>query len=79
MPRALLRTQREHVELALKSGREDMENLAQDVGCCTSRMVKIRANMKRFDSVTKPKFVVQGRPRTITPAIEQVRRYFSSS
>ena len=79
MPRALLRTQREHAGVALRSGRDDMENLAQEVGCCTSKMVKMRANMKRFDSVTKPKFVVQGRPRKITPAIEQVHRYFSSS
>ena len=79
MPRALLRTQREHAEVALRSGRDDVENLAQEVGCCTSQMVKMRANMKRPDSVTKPTFVVEGRPREITPAIEQVRRYFSSS
>ena len=79
MPRALLRTQREHAEVALRSGHNDMENLAQEVGCSTSQMVKMRANMKRFDSVVKPKFIVQGRPRKITPAIEQASCYFLSS
>ena len=72
MLRALLRTQREHAEVVLKPGHGNMENLAQEVGCSTSQMVKMRANMKRFDLVVKHKSIVQGRPKKITPAIEQV-------
>ena len=79
MPRALLRTQREHAEVALRSSRDDIQNLAQEVGCSTSQMVKMRANIKRFDSAAKPKFIAQPRPGKITPAIEPVICYFSSS
>lgn len=75
MPRALLRNQRDHVETALRAGCNDLQTLAEEAGCSTSQVVKMRANLARFDSVVRPKFVVQGRPRSLTPAIEQVGYY----
>ena len=75
MPRALLPTQRDHVETALRSGCSDLQTLAEEVGCSTSQIVKMKANLARFDSVVQPKFVIQGRPRVITPAMEEVSRH----
>ena len=72
MPNALSHTQREHAEIALKTSASELKTLAQAVGCPTSHMRRMKANLERFGVVVRPKFVAQGRPRKVTPAIEQV-------
>jgi hypothetical protein len=72
MPRSLLPTQQEHVEVVLRGGCTDYQKLAEDVGCSKSQIVKMKANLTRFDSVVRPKFFTHGVPRKITPAMETV-------
>ena len=72
MPRALLPSQREHAEVALATSTSGAESIAQHVGCSTSQINKMRANLERLGSVVRPKLVAQGRPKKVTPAIETV-------